>query len=96
MTDPLAGPPEGRSLTVKCPTCRGNGNVYRSELPNITPRWIPVGERLPENYRKVPVTTGDGYWESASIYEGVWRDHECLEFTGVTHWLELPPLPEEK
>ena len=54
-------------------------------------RWIPVGERLPEEKQSVLALdrTGTAYH---------WEYSKCLSniFVGYyTHWMPLPELPEE-
>jgi hypothetical protein len=60
-------------------------------------RWVPVGERLPEDNVAV-LCCGDGIGA-----EMVWREHGKwhLSFVGTqigpstyTHWMPLPPGPE--
>lgn len=65
-------------------------------------RWIPVTERLPQNYISVlvylpgerPLPTvheayigGDGEWHSSVVYG--------VENEGVTHWMPMPEPPKE-
>lgn len=65
-------------------------------------RWIPVTERLPQNYISVlvylpgerPLPTvheayigGDGEWHSSVVYG--------VENEDVTHWMPLPEPPKE-
>ena len=66
--------------------------------------WIPVAERLPENFEVVAVIgVGLGIL-TGSVRDGAWRIHtplneqdgrrimiECCE--PVTHWTPLPSLP---
>ena len=64
-------------------------------------RWIPVTERLPQNYISVlvylpgerPLPTvheayigGDGEWHSSVVYG--------VENEDVTHWMPLPEPPK--
>ena len=64
-------------------------------------RWIPVAERLPQNYISVlvylpgekPLPTvheayigGDGEWHSSVVYG--------VENEDVTHWMPLPEPPK--
>lgn len=65
-------------------------------------RWIPVAERLPQNYISVlvyipgetPLPTvheayiaDDGEWRSFAVYG--------VENADVTHWMPLPEPPKE-
>ena len=65
-------------------------------------RWIPVEERLPQNYISVLVYIptaeplpmvheayigDDGEWHSSNFYE--------IENEDVTHWMPLPEPPKE-
>jgi hypothetical protein len=58
--------------------------------------WIPVGERLPECDGRYAII-----YEQGEVRRRFIGDYLCVErrWTGtlgarVTHWLELPPLPE--
>jgi len=58
-------------------------------------RWIPVGERLPEEGQQVLSTDGEEYYLD---YYAKWDGKE-LSFCGtlswtVTHWMPLPSTPE--
>ena len=66
-------------------------------------RWIPVGERLPEAGRVVPLTfislldgqptIGAGEWR---VIQGEWYDVDARRIqVTVTHWLDVLP-PEAK
>ena len=62
--------------------------------------WIPVTERLPEPWKEVLVYSRYDFCEAA-LYIGVpgkWRvawNHEMLDVDTVTHWMPLPPAPED-
>lgn len=68
-----------------------------------TARWIPVTERLPEEWKTVltfqPTTTDDKGIIQTCVYIGIpgkWRqawNHEFLELP-VTHWMPLPEPPK--
>jgi hypothetical protein len=48
--------------------------------------WVSVEERLPENFRRVPVYNGQ--IESAYCDNGVWFG--CFGSIKPTHWLDTP------
>lgn len=59
--------------------------------------WIPVDVEMPDPNRDVLVWDGDEVWLA------YWRDdawlvgyHNPGELTGITHWMPLPPGPEEQ
>ena len=62
-------------------------------------KWIPVTERLPEEYTRV---IGFMAWKSMTAIEyqnGKWYsiDHlEPLPDEAVTHWMPLPQPPKEE
>lgn len=62
------------------------------------PKWIPVTERLPEEYTRV---IGFMAWKAMTAIEyqnGKWYliDHlETLPDEAVTHWMPLPEPPKE-
>lgn len=67
-------------------------------------RWIPVTERLPEEWTEVLVFArcrpdAEGFVQTA-VYignPGYWRvtwNHCMLEYNIVTHWMPLPEPPE--
>lgn len=68
--------------------------------PTIEPeqRWIPCGERLPEEYTRV---IGYMAWHAMTVIEyqhGRWYsiDHlEPLPDEAVSHWMPLPKPPKE-
>lgn len=60
-------------------------------------RWIPVGERLPEDCETVLVYAV-GYMELGwyDTDNGEWRSDEYTwDADEVTHWLPLPQTPKE-
>ena len=68
--------------------------------------WIPVGERLPEEFTPVlafskdndkPVTAilAAGFWWSNVDDAGFWSSNVDWALN-VTHWMPLPELPEVK
>lgn len=66
-------------------------------------RWIPVGERLPENGEPVMAWNSGGQclkpWACHVICDyrdGEWREVEERDlYPGVTHWMQLPPEPHD-
>ena len=60
-------------------------------------RWIPVGEKLPDEDVKVLVccktTKGVRSVNMAYLLNGFWHGQGSM--SGVTHWMPLPELPEE-
>lgn len=63
-------------------------------------KWIPVSERLPEEWKSVLVWVCGCFCETA-VYlggSGNWRvtwNYEILEKSHVTHWMPLPEPPKE-
>lgn len=60
------------------------------------PRWIPVGERLPEEEQDVVVFTNEGTHVAALDEDGIWcpSHGDGWMFPEVTHWMPLPEPPE--
>ena len=58
-------------------------------------RWIPVGERLPEEEQDVLVFTNEGTHVAALDEDGVWcpSHGDGWMFPDVTHWMPLPEPP---
>ena len=62
-------------------------------------RWVPVGERLPDDLRRVMVMAPGLYGaQVAWILNGKWHDgigypDDAIDGR-VTHWQPLPPGPE--
>ena len=58
-------------------------------------RWIPVEERLPEDWTMVLFTNGVirgiGQFDKEGFYD-YWCEHSFDK--PVTHWMPLPDLPE--
>lgn len=58
--------------------------------------WIPVSERMPEEYTMVLVWEGD-YAFRAERAEGKWYEatnEPISEHINITHWMPLPPAPD--
>ena len=72
--------------------------TWIEELPSAQQRWIPVTERLPEEYTRV---IGYMAWRAMTAIEyqhGRWYsiDHlEPLPDEAVSHWMPLPQPPKE-
>ena len=62
-------------------------------------KWIPVSERLPEEWVDVLVLSRYGFCEVA-VYLGIpgkWRitwNHDLFEVDSITHWMPLPETPK--
>ncbi len=57
------------------------------------PKWIPVGERLPEVGVTVQIVHGRSVtwaWYAGSY----WRNHSYKIMDSVTHWAPFMPLPK--
>ena len=72
-------------------------NCWKTKLVNAPNRWIPVTERLPENFRYVLL------WDSLDkdFFMGVLRDNNEWYVPGyqdepfnVTYWMPLPEPPK--
>ena len=58
-------------------------------------RWIPVGERLPDNNDDVLVWRVEGYHEIGCHSSGLWWGGTFMdEAIYITHWMPLPEPPE--
>ena len=55
-------------------------------------RWVPVGERLPEDGNPV-LAYGYSLW-TAHYVKGEWYDDVMDERIYITHWMPLPAVPE--
>jgi len=63
-------------------------------LEQDIPRWIPVGERLPEHSCRVLTAGLQKYPVVCSFWatDNTFRDGNLVD--GVTHWMPLPAPPE--
>ena len=62
------------------------------------PKWIPVGERLPEEDEGV-VLVYSGEVEPAVISGDIFLEYDKYEgwvINNVTHWMPLPEPPKEE
>ena len=76
--------------------------LKRIPAADVRPRWIPVTERLPEDFQKVLV-----FWQEHSepvIDTAFWMEESksfnCSHWERagekVTHWMPLPEPPKEE
>lgn len=66
------------------------------QLGIVADRWIPVGERLPDDGQRV-LAHCDGRVFTADLFEGMWHWIEGkMMNTPVDHWMPLPEPPEKK
>lgn len=84
-----------------CKKCRASTQYYKTKEEALTAwnrradGWIPVSERLPEEYTMVLVWEGD-YAFRAEHAEGKWYEatnEPISEHVNITHWMPLPPAP---
>lgn len=57
--------------------------------------WIPVTERLPEDYHDVLVSLGDIVDVGFHHHRYGWECYSCKKRNDVTHWMPLPEPPKE-
>ena len=109
VTDYYIHPAPDEVRDDECPLC---GCVFRAATWNRRPledalqaeierlreaqRWIPVGERLPEDFDDVLVIVGTKYRHIMYRQSGCWWKHGWpQDGADVTHWMPLPePLHE--
>lgn len=71
-------------------------SIIESALRSVAPRWVPVGDGLPEPLVDVLIHGLDNEFALAYIEEnGVWWYHDGDQSRTVTHWMLLPPPPKE-
>ena len=74
--------------------------AYKNGYEAGKPKWIPIAERLPEEWVDVLVLSRYGFCEVA-VYLGIpgkWRiawNHDLFEVDSITHWMPLPEPPKE-
>ena len=95
-----------RDLERKCKALEAENAALREYIEGLDPRWIPVSERLPEEFTPVltfskdndkPVTAilAAGFWWSNVDDAGFWWSNVDWALD-VTHWMPLPQPPEVK
>ena len=57
-------------------------------------QWIPVTDRLPEQFQPVIVCRKGGKVESGSLVVNGWWKVYGTRTKSVTHWMPLPQGPE--
>jgi hypothetical protein len=79
----------------------GSDESIIEALDELLPRWIPTGERLPDELDTVILTDGEwvtfGSWSEAYNRWYVEEDAEAngpAERERFTHWMPLPEPPE--
>ena len=106
---------KGLEICIADENCRGcpydNGNcdmqlerdtlTYIQKLEAQQPRWISVGERLPEDGQKIIAAfRGSSGWvvDQARYAYGEFDFASWVNVFGdnVTHWMPMPPKPEEE
>ena len=76
-----------------------NGVTVAYNLSPTEQQWIPVTERLPEEWTNVLALSECGFCEVAvylGCYSNKWRvtwNHDMLDVK-ITHWMPLPPRPK--
>lgn len=72
----------------------------RIKEPEAAARWIPVGERLPDDRTTVIIGCNNGDYITIAMWvAGLWFGEDTSNpepWTDVTHWMNLPEPPEEK
>jgi hypothetical protein len=64
--------------------------------------WISAEKMIPPSGLPVIVAMmlpGGGYFLEIGCYRGsnlLWRDGDYRKMAGVTHWMLLPPAPEDE
>lgn len=75
--------------------------AYIRQLEAQQPRWISVGEQLPENGQKIIAAfRGSSGWvvDQARYAYGEFDFASWVNVLGdnVTHWMPMPPKPKEE
>lgn len=82
----------------------GSDESIIEAIGELLPRWIPVGERLPDDESEVLVCFADrSLGVTAAVFRHVeedgtpkWTDGDHEELKQPTHWMPLPEPPEVK
>lgn len=65
------------------------------ELDDVVSEWISVNDRLPEEYENVLTYGARPFYDVVYINRLIDKKNGEWLYDGVTHWMPLPPLPEE-
>lgn len=96
-------PPQSQNLTHQLSTPETDARTNRvmeqalaSERFRATPKWVDASKWLPQGPHEVLATDGEN-WFVACLQGSEWWMHELDEpcDSVVTHWMELPEIPEE-
>ena len=79
---------------TRCPNCRTDAHEIGQEQPKLV--WVPVTDHLPQHENFVAVIVCDELDIAYYRMGGEWHNSEnrWLGSGAVTHWYELPELPE--
>lgn len=66
-----------------------------TQLESQVPKWIPVTERLPEDYHDVLVAMGEIVDVGFHHHRYGWECSTYKRRNNVTHWMPLPSAPED-
>ena len=67
--------------------------LQKAAKAQAAPRWIPVSERLPDEFTAVLVYDVDG--THGHVYTLKVYAEFFSKFKSVTHWMPLPAAPEQ-
>jgi hypothetical protein len=91
----------GKESGFACPASDAAAVLFAAE--KLIPKWIPVGERLPEDEQDVLAyfkhedgsDSMDIGWFSSRCYPREWRHYAAsARDMNPTHWMPLPEPPE--
>lgn len=79
-------------------TIHNGGDEAVEAAKKLSPEWVPVSERLPEEEQDVVVFTAEGIHVAALDEDGVWcpSHGDGWQFPTPSHWMPLPEPPEVK